>query len=338
MVKKRKRSGPEKNKRRAQTDFEQAFREEIKGKPSGSSQQPGPRRTKQDILDHIKWRRVSGIPITGTHVPDISPDDKPIDHKKYLKKAPRSLIKLYERRHDTGQPTLNATRSLLGKLLSDNKMERAWNALNKSLKTDEDYHALFDAIIEAKRLAQQGIVSQTVRRERYERIAKYAEALARLIAAPDQPLREGSNYRGELDLYICHLIPAVPEGEPILKHEQNTRVSQLTMVECLNELAARALNYSQELMPVRRRSRQELEEETVDEITIKTRARLFSCYLDDELRKFSLRLGGTSIGSIASVVYDLDLNSEMIKKALFDFRKKKQVRPPSPNIEPFTSR
>lgn len=162
---------------------------------------------------------------------------------KYLKNAPPAFIRLYEKRHELfDQPVLNATRPLLGKLLSDTRMRRAWNTVGKSLKTDKDCYALLDAIIEAKRLARRGITSPIGRRQRYERIAKCAEDLARLIAVPDEPLRDGSNYRGELDLYACQLIPEVPSGGLIVTDEQNTRVFHLTMVECLNQLAARALN------------------------------------------------------------------------------------------------
>jgi hypothetical protein len=257
-----------------------------------------------------------------------------------LKNAPPVLIKLYQTRSKyTGQFVLGIRRSLLGKLISDRKMKRPWNTIAKLLRADEDYIKLFKAIIEAMRLSRRGIPSLTARRERYERVETYARQLVQLIEVPNRPFHDSSGYRGELDLQAYEFLPqdvanilGAPSWETMNTDQRSQWAYSLlrewpTLVDLLNELAVKAVEKAKEDVPNRRRSRSELGQETEEEISIKTKARLFSCYLDDELLKMNCRLKGTAtLRAIASVVYDIDIDSEVLKKALFDHRRKRLLK------------
>jgi hypothetical protein len=259
-----------------------------------------------------------------------------------LKNAPPVLTKLYQTRSEyTGQFVLGITRPLLGKLITDKKMKRAWNTIAKVLRADEDYNRLFKAIIEAMRLARRGIVSQIDRRERYERIAKYARQLVELINEPSRPLHDGSGYGGELDLQAYEFLPndvACILGAPsweTMKADQRSKWAYSvlrewpTLVDILNELAVKAEEKAKERLLNRRRSRSELGQDTEEQISIKTTARLFSCYLDDELLKINCTLEGTAtLRAIASLAYNVDVDSDILKKALFDHRKKRLLKTP----------
>jgi hypothetical protein len=265
----------------------------------------------------------------------------------YLPNAPPALIRLYEQRSkfteklddiDVSKFVINATRPLLLKLLSNTRMKRAWNIIAKSVKTSEDYNKLFKAIIEAMRLARQGITSPVARKDRYENISKLAVTLANLIEIPDTPPNDRSGYRGELDLQAYDILPKETASilEALRPRATNNEASnlaysvfcqQMRMVDLLNELAAKATEKANDDVPSRRRSRSELAEETKEQIATKTKARLFTCYLDAELRRIHILLKGTAaVRAIASVAYGVDLDSEMLKKAVLDHRKKEGVK------------
>lgn len=184
----------------------------------------------------------------------------------YLNNAPKALIQRYERgsrgvdNRPPGPPF--SVQSLLRELLCNPMMQKAWNTINKSVQSEDDYGNLFKAIIESIRVARLGIVSQTEKRGKYEDIAKCAEKLARLIAEPQRLPRDGSPplYRGDLDLQAYELLPQDvasflgAQGWATMKRDERSdwAYSLLpewpTMVELLNQLAFRARQCGREKM------------------------------------------------------------------------------------------
>ncbi|MBU6482597.1 MAG: hypothetical protein KGS09_18910 [Nitrospirae bacterium] len=142
----------------------------------------------------------------------------------YLENAPKALIDLYEKRLRTDGSLIDGLfvplikycpprknqapldpLQVLEELLCNSRMKPAWNIINKSVKSEDDYKKLFKAIIESMRLARRGIVSQ-MRREKYEDIAKRAEKLAKVIAEPRYVPGANLLYTGDLDLQAFELL------------------------------------------------------------------------------------------------------------------------------------
>jgi len=191
----------------------------------------------------------------------------------YLHNAPRALIQLYEKGpliDDHRPPHLPDTQqSLIKKLLCDKRMERVWNVIQKSVRSDEDYTFLWGAIVEAMRLARRGMVPQAVSREKYEAIARRAEKLAKLITDPPYPPPSGKPppYSGDLDLKAYELLPnnvaknlgaqswATMTSEQRRVWAYSFLRGWPTMVELLDQLAIRARQCGSKKVSVVQRDR-----------------------------------------------------------------------------------
>jgi hypothetical protein len=253
---------------------------------------------------------------------------------QYLPNAPQHLIKISEKRYITGKYVHNIYRPFLGQLLSDERMKRPWNTLRSTINTNTRCNKFLKAVIEAMRLARRGIVSEAERRKRYERITKGTKQLRSLIAEPQRPLSDGSGYRGELDLMAYEFLPpavATIMGAPSWVSMNGKQRSDWaygllhtwpTMAELLDELSLKASELANTAVSMKRRSRRFLKEETDEEITTKTRARLFACYLDEQIRKtITPRFSSAgTIKVIAEIVYGVDLDLNAIKKSILDYR------------------
>lgn len=250
----------------------------------------------------------------------------------YLVNAPMALIRLYETRPpipDRRPSHLPDTpQSLLKNLLCDKRMEPAWNIIQKSVKKDEDYIALWKAMVEAMRIARRGIVPQAVRREKYKDIAKLAEKLAKLIAEPQRSPPRGTSlsYIGDLDLRAYEFLPTdVAQnlgGKSYTKMDSIQRSDWAysllpewpTMVELLKELAARAKDCEQQSLS---EGRNRPNPETLG---LPTSVRLFSRHLFwHHFRQIDPRFKGfAAITRIANVVYRKNLNSNNLRTVILD--------------------
>lgn len=220
----------------------------------------------------------------------------------YLENSPQPLIEIYEKRsRHSGQFLIGGQqRQILGKLLSDKRMKRAWNGIRKSLKTNDDYAKWLKAVIESMRLARRGIVSPAARKECFDKIAKCALKLRKLIATPDKPPLNRSGYRGEFDVEIYGLAPENVAG---IIGAAYAPLPMLTLVEVLNVLAEQARQEAHKPALSRRRSRLGYEDGDEKVAMVRTKARLFACSLDDELRKMKCQARRPAvIRAIASVI------------------------------------
>ena len=260
----------------------------------------------------------------------------------YLDNAPPLLIALHKERtrgetkpgRSLGNKSLTASK-VLEILLSDQAMTKAWRVLSKSLVNKEDYEKFYDSTVEAMRLARRDIADQTERRKHYRTIAEIAEKLSELIVEPDRTPAPYTAYRGELDLRIYELFPEDvahilgAQSWSTMKSEERTSWARSllhawpTIVEVLKQLAVRARCHEAEPVSSVKRSRRFLPEETEQEILSKTKARLFCCHLYDKIRIIDNKFNGlAAIKIIASRIYDVDVNSGALKKAISDHSKK----------------
>ena len=249
----------------------------------------------------------------------------------YLVNAPEALIQLYEKgpRIDNHRSSRlpDTPQSLLKKLLCDKRMERAWNIIQKSVKKDEDYIALWKAMVEAMRIARRGIVLQTDRESKYEDIAKRAEKLAKLIAEPQRSLPTGTTlpYTGDLDLQAYELLPQ--DVASILGAKSYAKMDSIqrsdwaysllpewpTMVELLKELAVRARKCGRKSVSAKGRNRRNSETRGMP-----TNVRLFSRHLFfHHFRKVDPKFNGfAAIKGIAEVVFRLNLKSNNLRTVI----------------------
>ncbi len=245
----------------------------------------------------------------------------------YLHNAPRALIQLYEKGPwiDDHRPSHlpDTQQSLIKKLLCDKRMERVWKVIQKSVKSDEDYIALWKAMVEAMRIARRGIVRQTDRKLKYEDIAKRAEKLAKLIAEPQRspPCGTSLPYIGDLDLQAYEFLPT--EVASILGAKSYAKMDSIqrsdwaysllpewaTMVELLKELAVRARKCGRKSVSAKGRNRHNPETRGLP-----TRVRLFSRHLYQYFREVDPTFNGfAAITRIVSITYRVKLRSNNVR-------------------------
>ncbi len=270
----------------------------------------------------------------------------------YLDNAPPVLIELHKRiarslipksANDSKQHkatirgrSLTASK-VLEIMLCDELMRKAWKVISKSLSSEDEYIALYDATREAMRLARRGVVDQSARKQKYEDIAKCANNLARLIAEPERGTRPNALYASDLDLLAYELLPEDVARRlgaiswPLMKSDQRHEWARSllprwpTVVEIIQQLAIRAKILAKK-GDTNKRSRLR-KGETEEQRLQKTKARIFACHLFNHLQSVDENFSGfESLRRMVKAIYMVDFTGNVLRTIILGSLSKLQVK------------
>jgi len=219
----------------------------------------------------------------------------------YLKSAPTTLVALHSDRQNF------PGRKILGCLLSDIRMQRAWTELGKRVEEKAEWERLWKEICYILKQARKG---QTLRSEEKKPLLDIANKANSL----SQSIREGPLDLRSYELFSDEVMNIL--GVTNWEHKDSLRRSVIahellkewpTVPEMLAELASRAQHLSEDAMTKDR----VVERRTLDYENLYF-VRALVAYLE---RTYQAKLCGT-VARITNVVLESEINSKFVEKAL----------------------